>query len=116
MIFNDLKAEIEIRNDLKVKSKISKAFALGYDTNLYRIVLELLLETTKSKHGYIGYLDEDGGIECLARRDDALTLEKHSDNEERIEKLYKAKHKKWALMLWDTKHYLQHPFSTKKTI
>ncbi len=84
VIFNDLKAEIEIRNDLKVKSKISKAFALGYDTNLYRIVLELLLETTKSKHGYIGYLDEDGGIECLARRDDALTLEKHSDNEERI--------------------------------
>ena len=84
VIFNDLKAEIEIRNDLKVKSKISKAFALGYDTNLYRIVLELLLETTKSKHGYIGYLDEEGGIECLARRDDALTLEKNSTNEDRI--------------------------------
>ena len=74
VIFNDLKAELEIRNDLKVKSKISKAFAMGHNADVYSVVLNLVLEATKSKYGYIGYISRRGDIVCFARNDDDMPI------------------------------------------
>ncbi|MCR5454461.1 MAG: PAS domain-containing protein [Bacteroidales bacterium] len=65
-VFNDIKHELEIRNDLIIKNEISKAFALGNSTNLYSVVLELILRTTETKHGYIGYMDGKQLV-CFAR-------------------------------------------------
>ena len=85
VIFNDLKAEIDIRNNLKIKNKISKAFALGHDTDLYKVVLDLVLESTKSLYGYIGYISRRGDIISLARRDEYLPVTVDEDGYERLE-------------------------------
>jgi signal transduction histidine kinase len=84
VIFNDLKAELEIRNDLKVKSKISKAFAMGHSTDVYKVVLELVLETTQSKFGYVGYFSRKGDIVCFARFDNMISVIVDDDGYERI--------------------------------
>lgn len=84
VIFNDLKAELEIRNDLKVKSKISKAFAMGHSTDVYKVVLELVLETTQSKFGYVGYFSRKGDIVCFARFDNTMPVIVDEEGYERI--------------------------------
>lgn len=71
-VFNDLKTEMMIRNDLIVKNEISKAFALGHNVSLYNAVLELVLKNTGSPTGYIGYFSRKGDIVCLARKDETL--------------------------------------------
>ena len=58
VIINDMQAQLEARNELMVKSEISKAFALGTSISLYKIILDLLLKHTKSDKGFLGYIDE----------------------------------------------------------
>ena len=67
-VFNDIKHEMEIRNDLIIKNEISKAFALGHDTELYKVVLDFVLKTTESRGGFIGYVHQKQVI-CLAHND-----------------------------------------------
>ena len=73
-VFNDIKHEIEIRNDLIIKNEISKAFALGHDTGLYKIVLDFVLKNTESRGGYIGYVHEGKQVICLAAHNDDKKL------------------------------------------
>lgn len=69
-VFNDIKHELEIRNDLIIKNEISKAFALGHDTGLYKIVLDFIFKTTETTGGFIGYVHEGKQVICLAHNDD----------------------------------------------
>lgn len=80
-VFNDIKQEMEIRNDLIIKSEISKAFAIGHDTSVYSVVLELVLKNTGSSYGFIGYVVPGGKVLYLARVDDKLsvTVDVHGD-------------------------------------
>lgn len=84
VIFNDLKTEIELRNDLKIKNKISKAFAMGHSTDLYNVVLDHVLELSGSPNGYIGSFSDDGDIICFAERDKALRIQKDKFGDDRI--------------------------------
>ncbi len=72
-VFNDIKQEMEIRNDLIIKSEISKAFAMGHDSNVYKVVLDLVLKHTDSKYGFIGYVQDDKVV-CFARNDDQVAI------------------------------------------
>lgn len=83
-VFNDIKAEMEIRNDLMVKNEISKAFAIGHNTDLYKIVLDLVLKSTESLYGYIGYLSKKGDIVCFARKDSNMPITIDSHGYERM--------------------------------
>ncbi|MBR4266045.1 MAG: PAS domain-containing protein [Bacteroidales bacterium] len=83
-VFNDIKAEMEIRNDLIVKNEISKAFALGHNTDLYKVVLNLVLKATNSPYGYIGYLSNKGDIVCFACNDDKIQVVVDEHGNERI--------------------------------
>ncbi len=69
-VFNDIKHEMEIRNDLIIKNEISKAFALGHDTGLYKIVLDFVLKTTESLGGYIGYVHQGSKVISFAHTDE----------------------------------------------
>ena len=80
-VFNDIKHEMEIRNDLIIKNEISKAFALGNDTGLYRIVLDFVLKTTESRGGFIGYVHEGKQVICLAHHDNQKLPELNEDDE-----------------------------------
>lgn len=80
-VFNDIKQEMEIRNDLMIKNEISKAFALGHDASVYNVVLDLVLKNTESRNGFIGYVLSNGNVSCLARKDANLpvTIDNHGD-------------------------------------
>ncbi|MBR4440232.1 MAG: hypothetical protein IKS00_01660 [Bacteroidales bacterium] len=68
-IFNDIKAELEQRNDLFVKNEISKAFALGGQGNVYKAIIDLLQHNTQSPCGFIGYPADDHIVKVLAVND-----------------------------------------------
>ena len=68
-VFNDIKAEIEQRNDLFVKNEVSKAFALGGDTDVYKAIIDLVQHNTQSPCGFIGYPMDDANIKVLAVND-----------------------------------------------
>lgn len=68
-VFNDIKHEIEVRNDLMIKNEISKAFALGHDASLYKVVLDFVLKNTGSRGGFIGYVHQGREVICLAHND-----------------------------------------------
>jgi two-component system CheB/CheR fusion protein len=68
-VFNDIKHEIEVRNDLMIKNEISKAFALGHDASLYKVVLDFVLKNTGSRGGFIGYVHQGREVICLAYND-----------------------------------------------
>ena len=70
-VFNDIKAEFEARNTLLIKNEISKAFALGGETDVYKAIIELLQHNTKSKCGFIGYPTDESNklIRILAVND-----------------------------------------------
>ena len=70
-VFNDIKAEMEQRNDLLVKNEISKAFALSGDGNVYKAILALLQHNTHSPCGFIGYPIDDYFVKVLAVNDTA---------------------------------------------
>ncbi len=70
-VFNDIKAEIEQRNDLLVKNEISKAFALSGDGNVYKAIIALLQHNTQSPCGFIGYPIDDTTIKVLSVDDPA---------------------------------------------
>ena len=80
-VFNDIKHEMEVRNDLKIKNEISKAFALGHDPSLYKVVLDFVLKNTESRGGFIGYVHQGKEVICLAHDDpDKLPpLDEHGD-------------------------------------
>ena len=80
-VFNDIKHEMEVRNDLKIKNEISKAFALGHDPSLYKVVLDFVLKNTESRGGFIGYVHQGKEVICLAHNDpDKLPpLDEHGD-------------------------------------
>ena len=69
-VFNDIKHEIEVRNDLIIKNEISKAFALGHDVSLYKVVLDFVLKTTESLGGYIGYVHQGSKVISFAHTDE----------------------------------------------
>lgn len=68
-VFNDIKHEMEVRNDLMIKNEISKAFALGHDVSLYKVVLDFVLKNTESRGGFIGYVHQGKEVICLAHND-----------------------------------------------
>lgn len=68
-VFNDIKHEIEVRNDLMIKNEISKAFALGHDASLYKVVLDFVLKNTGCRDGFIGYVHQGREVICLAHND-----------------------------------------------
>ena len=70
-IFNDIKAELELRNDLFVKNEIAKAFALGGEGNVYKAILNLLMHNTHSPCGFIGYPIDNDVIKMLAVNDNS---------------------------------------------
>lgn len=80
-VFNDIKHEIEVRNDLIIKNEISKAFALGHDVSLYKVVLDFIFKTTESRGGFIGYVHQGKEVICLAHNDkDKLPpVDEHGD-------------------------------------
>ncbi|MCQ2974358.1 MAG: ATP-binding protein [Bacteroidales bacterium] len=83
-VFYDLKTEMEIRNDLTIKNEISKAFAMGNDTNIYKIILDLLLKNSNSKYGFIGYpTDNNRNLKMLAINDDNPNYVKIDDDGEK---------------------------------
>ncbi|MCQ2250778.1 MAG: ATP-binding protein [Bacteroidales bacterium] len=84
-VFNDIKQEMEIRNDLIIKSEVSKAFAMGHDSNVYKVVLDLVLKNTESQYGFIGYV-QDNEVVCFAKNDDrmATTIDEHGNEVYRI--------------------------------
>lgn len=57
--FNDLKAEMEIRNELKIKSEVSKAFASAQGKDLYSVILNIILKNNKSQYGIFGYVKDN---------------------------------------------------------
>ena len=59
VIINDMQAQLDARNELMVKSEISKAFAIGNSISLYKIILDLILKHTDSDKGFLGYIDEN---------------------------------------------------------
>ncbi|MCQ2252166.1 MAG: ATP-binding protein [Bacteroidales bacterium] len=79
-VFNDIKQEMEIRNDLMIKNEISKAFALGHDASVYNVVLDLVLKNSSSQYGFIGYVSGNSVV-CFARKDNKLpiTLDNHGN-------------------------------------
>jgi len=79
-VFNDIKQEMEIRNDLIIKSEISKAFAMGHDSNVYKVVLDLVLKNTESQYGFIGYV-QDGRVISFANNDSniPMTTDEHGN-------------------------------------
>lgn len=81
-VFNDIKHELEIRNDLIIKNEISKAFALGHDAGLYKVVLDFILKTTESRGGFIGYVHEGKQVICIAHNDDKILSPLAGDQKE----------------------------------
>ncbi|MBQ1696340.1 MAG: PAS domain-containing protein [Bacteroidales bacterium] len=80
-VFNDIKHEIEVRNDLIIKNEISKAFALGHDVSLYKVVLDFIFKTTESRGGFIGYVHQSKEVICLAHNDQEKLppIDEHGD-------------------------------------
>ena len=68
-VFNDIKAEIEQRNDLFVKNEVSKAFALGGESDVYKAIIDIVQHNTQSPCGFIGYPMDDANIKVLAVND-----------------------------------------------
>ena len=69
VMFNEIKAEIEQRNDLYIKNEISKAFALGGNSDVYKAIINILQHHTQSKCGFIGYPVDEHIIKVLAVND-----------------------------------------------
>lgn len=68
-VFNDVKAEMEQRNDLLVKNAISKAFAMGGNADVYKAIIEIVQHSTQSPCGFIGYPADDNILKVLAVND-----------------------------------------------
>ena len=83
-VFNDVKAEMEQRNDLLVKNEISKAFAMGGNADVYKAIIEIVQHSTQSPCGFIGYPAEDYIIKVLAVNDTATEYSLTNDEGEFI--------------------------------
>ncbi len=62
-----LEAEDELRasrNELIVQSRISHAFLIHRDDDMYQEVLDTVLEALHSKLGFFGYINQEGGLTC----------------------------------------------------
>ena len=51
-------------NELAIKNRISQVFITAPDDKLFGNVLQVILDTLKSKYGVFGYIDEDGALVC----------------------------------------------------
>lgn len=90
-VFNDIKHEMEIRNDLIIKNEISKAFALGHNTSLYKAVLDLVLRRSESNHGYIAYMSNNNNkLICLANQVKKITIKRDEYGNDIFEELPQA--------------------------
>ena len=54
------------KNELEFHNRIATIFLTAFDSTLYLSVLEMVLEATKSKYGYFGYIDIEGNLSVPA--------------------------------------------------
>ncbi len=67
------KAEDDIRqsrHELDILNRIANLFLTVQDSDLYQRVLEIILEATHSRHGFFGFIDENGNLECPSMTQD----------------------------------------------
>ena len=63
------KVETDLREQqraITLTNRIAKVFLTASVENIFRDVLQVLLQTLQSQHGYFGYLDEKGDLVCPA--------------------------------------------------
>ena len=51
-------------NELAIKNQISQAFTTSPGDELFRNISQIFLNALKSKHGILGYINEDGDMVC----------------------------------------------------
>ena len=50
----------ESERKLRIRNRIAEIFLTASDEDMYKLVLEAILEVTKSRYGLFGFLDEGG--------------------------------------------------------